>query len=116
MGKQKHLDCPVKAFQALSGDAIVREVAPISTIVPVAIQEGYEGLADDDVIRGCVVVQLLMPVLQYRQHGMACIHHGSTHSEVDSLTLLGACSLHTNAADSIAHKQVTHAASAQVCE
>ena len=95
MGKPKNLDCPFKAFQALSGDAIVREVAPVSTIVPIALQEGYEGLADDDVIRSGVVVQLLMPVLQYTQQGMACIHHGSTHNEVDSFSFLGTCNLQT---------------------
>ncbi|KAA6417465.1 MAG: hypothetical protein FRX49_12544 [Trebouxia sp. A1-2] len=33
---------------ALSGDAIVGEVAPVGTIVPIALQEGYEGLADDN--------------------------------------------------------------------
>ncbi len=112
MGKPKYLDCPVKAFQALSGDAIVCEVTPVSTIVPIALQESYEGLADDNVIRSCVVVQLLMPVLQCTQQGMAPTHHGSTHNEVDSFPLLGACSLQTNTADLFAHKQVADAASA----
>jgi len=109
--KPQYLDCPVKAFQALSGDAIVCEVAPISTIVPIALQEGYEGLADDNVIRSRVVVQLLMPVLQYRQQSVASTHPGTTHNEVDSFPLLGALQPANNNADLTAHKQFVDAAS-----
>ena len=61
--KREHLDGPVKAFQALSGDAVVCEVAPVGTVVAVALQEGDVGFTDDDVIWSCVVVQLLVPVL-----------------------------------------------------
>ena len=58
-----HLDGSVKAFQALPGDAIVREVAPVRPIVTVVLQENDECLTDGDVIGRSVVVQLLMPVL-----------------------------------------------------
>lgn len=38
--------------------------------VQVTLQVGYEGLADDNIVRAGVVVQLLMPLL----------HHASLHS------------------------------------
>ena len=63
-----HLDGPVKAFQALSGDAIVSEVAPVCSIVAIALQKLDVGLTDGHIIRGGVVVQLLMPVLHDHMH------------------------------------------------
>lgn len=59
-----NLDGSVKALQALSGDAIVCEMAPVSPIVTIVLQKDDESFADSDVIRRGVVVQLLMPVLQ----------------------------------------------------
>lgn len=57
------LDGSVKAFQALSGDAIVIQVCPVAAIVPIALQELDVSLTNDDIIRCGVIVQLLMPVL-----------------------------------------------------
>ena len=62
-----YLDGAVKALKALAGDASIGQHSPVGPIVPIALQEGDEGLADGHIIRSGVVVQLLMPVLRRPQ-------------------------------------------------
>ena len=77
-----HLDGAVKALKALASDASIGQHSPVGPIVPIALQEGDEGLADGHVIRSGVVVQLLMPVLRRSQgqvsegtDGLAALQH-----------------------------------------
>ncbi len=62
-----HLDGAVKALKALAGDASIGQHPPVGPIVPIALQEGDEGLTDGHIIRSGVIVQLLMPVLRRSQ-------------------------------------------------
>lgn len=63
-----NLDGSVEALKALPGDAIVCEVAPVGPVVTVVLQEDDVCFTDDDVIRGGVVVQLLVPILWQTYH------------------------------------------------
>lgn len=84
-GGWSNLDGSVKALKALPGDAIVGEVAPVGSIVTIALQEDDVRFTDDNVIRGGVVVQLLVPILQQsiRSRVVHCtgVLHVWMHSE-----------------------------------
>ena len=75
-----NLDGSVKALQALSGDAIVCEMAPVSPIVTIVLQKDDESFADGDVIRRGIIVQLLMPVLELHKQCSCCHLEPTCHS------------------------------------
>lgn len=61
-----NLDGSVETLEALPGDAVVSEVAPIGSIVTIFLQENDVCFTDDNVVRRGVVVQLLVPILHHK--------------------------------------------------